>query len=309
LPTALEHYEERWNSLLHQEPWDFHLKEWTGESLTDKTILIHHEQGFGDTIMTARFVSDFAQKYDCRVVFAVPAALVELFESQDWPGVEVVAIEGLDNPQVDYHSPLWSMVRWRGIQKSDITGEKYLTAPKIVTPSTIDSRMINIGICWASGKRNSPMDVRRRISPLKDWLCLSEHPMVQLHNLWKDGDAQVEIDSLGAGPIVRNDVDNLHSFAQTGAYLKKFDLVIGVDTAIIHLAGALGIQTYMVSHLANCWRWWDIKAGLGTPWYDSVAIVHQRDQSNWTEPLLEVRNKVFPWIDALVESRQARAAA
>jgi len=178
LPFALEHYEERWNSLMHQEPWDFHLPEWKGEDLTDKTILIHHEQGFGDTIMTARFVSDFAQKYDCGVVFAVPSALVELFESQDWPGVEVVAIETLDKPKVDFHSPLWSMVRWRGINKADIRGEKYLKAPKIVTPSAINPQMVNVGICWASGKRNSPMDVRRRISPLKDWLCLSEHPIL-----------------------------------------------------------------------------------------------------------------------------------
>jgi len=101
----------------------------------------------------------------------------------------------------------------------------------------------------------------------------------------------------------------LHSFAETAAYLTKFDLVVGVDTAIIHLSAALGIQTYMVSHLAHCWRWWDIKAGLGTPWYNALAIVHQKDQSDWKTPLLEVQDRVFPWIDAMVESRQGRIAA
>jgi tetratricopeptide (TPR) repeat protein len=80
---AFETYEARWHILSHMEPWDFHLREWQGESLKDKLILIHAEQGFGDTIMVSRFLPSLLDQ-GAVVTLAVEPAMVELFEAQEW---------------------------------------------------------------------------------------------------------------------------------------------------------------------------------------------------------------------------------
>lgn len=309
LKKGLELYENRWYQLLHLEPWDFRIPEWKGEDLADSHIMVHHEQGFGDTLMVLRFIPILAKRAKF-VTLCIPPGLILLCEAQEWERVRVISSDNMTRDlvaEVDFQSPLWSMVRHMEVESGEIDPRAFLTAPKITTPNTVDPRMINVGICWASGKRNTVLDQRRRVSNLEDWLVLSEiSPHIQLHNLWKDGEAQADIDRLDVSGLVRNCVDDLHNFADTAAFVSKLDFVITVDTAIVHLAGALGKPTIMLSQHSPCWRWWDIKNGTAKPWYETVEIVLQTNPPSWTEPLEMAQQKLITWLESQkTDSRKA----
>lgn len=290
LPKALKLYEVRWHILSHLDPWDLRVKEWEGESLVDKRILVHSEQGFGDTIMVSRFVKELAAS-GARVTFATEPATVRLFEAQEWPNVEVCNIfdtSQRDPKEFDFHSPLYSMMRHLGVTKEKICGTPYLSAPPLTVPSVYRSAL-NVGICWFSGRRNNQLDWRRRVSPLELWLPLAEVPGVQLWSLCPGEDAQNEIVKLGAESVVLDEVTSFESFAETAAFIDKLDLVVSVDTAVAHLAAAMGKPTWMLSQFTPCWRWWDRVAGTGRPWYDCMSVLLQHQPGDWKSQLEECK--------------------
>lgn len=283
LENAYPFYEARWASLQHLEPWDLHIPEWTGEHLLGKRILIHAEQGYGDTIMVARFIKNLLT-YGAIVTFAVPPALVRLFEMQDWSeNFEVINIHKIDetwSAKFDFHSPLYSMMRWLKIRREDISSKPFLSAPDLMTQN-LNPEVFNVGICWASGSRGNEMDWRRRVSSLSLWLSLGEIPGIHLYSLFPGGEAQNEIISLGAESLVIDHVTGFEDFAETAAFIQGLDLVISVDTAIVHLAGALGKPVWMLSQFTPCWRWWNLNLCSGLPWYDGMKIYPQAKPGDW----------------------------
>jgi hypothetical protein len=290
LEKALQIYDSRWNILFHLEPWDLRLPEWHGQDVTGKRVLVHHEQGFGDTIMTSRFVRDLVQK-GAKVTFAVPPTLIDLFDCQDW-GIEVCNIADLDQSRAqdfDYHTPLYSMMRWLGVNVEDISSAPYLAVPPVTTPPVFEE-LYNVGICWSSGYRGDKMDWRRRVSPLEDWLTLAAVPKVQLWSLFPGGEAQDNIMRCGAEALVLDEVTRLSSFAQTANFISKLDLVISVDTAVAHIAAALGKNVWMLSQFTHCWRWWDIDNASGRPWYSSMVIAKQTSPGDWKEQLQKAKS-------------------
>lgn len=301
LERALELYEVRWHTLQHLHPWDLRVKEWEGQPLDGKHILIHSEQGYGDTIMTSRFVRDLSATPDIRVTFAVEPANVRLFEMQEWRNVEVCSVFDIaerDPKEFDFHSPLYSMVRHLGITRDTITGRPYLKVPPLTVPM-VHRSAFNIGICWTSGRRNSILDWRRRVSPLEAWLPLAEVSGVQLWSLCPGDEAQDEIVRLGAEAVVLDEVTHFESFAETAAFIDKLNLVVSVDTAVAHLSAAMGKPTWMLSQFTPCWRWWDREKGTGRPWYDSMVIHSQYAPGEWKLQLEEcvtnLQDPSQPW--------------
>ena len=295
LPTALELYESRWWSMAHLSPWDFHIPEWKGEPISGRKILFHAEQGYGDTIMTARFARDLV---DCgaQVTMALPPDLVSLFSTQNWPGVEVIDLNSL-NPDLaqsfDFQSPMYSAMRWLGITRESINPAPYLTslAPR-GGPQILQSNSVyNVGICWASGVRGGEMDWRRRYAPLEFWLPLAELPDIQLYSLQKGPD-EAEIADLGAEALIIDPTASFRNWADTANFVSQLDLVITVDTAVAHLAGALGKPVWMLSQFANCWRWWNIKTESGLPWYSTMTIIRQRKPKDWQGQLEAARERL-----------------
>lgn len=290
LNHALALYEARWHSMIHLLPWDFHIPEWQGQSLRDKTILLHGEQGYGDSIMTSRFARNLVDRGAKEVALCLPGSLCGLFEAQEWPNVSVLDIEKL-NPTLakrfDFQSPMYSAMRWLGIEQKDISPEPYLTAPLISVPS-VEPGYFNVGIVWASGARGNELDWRRRISNLELWLPLAEVPGVKLFSLQK-GEEALEIQSLGAEALIVDHSEVLTDWSITAAFINKLDLVISVDTAVVHLAGALGKPCWMLSQFSRCWRWWQATFESGRPWYDSVSIIRQERPGGWATQLKKAK--------------------
>jgi hypothetical protein len=276
----------------HLPPWDYHIPEWKGEEIRGKSILFHAEQGLGDSIMTSRFAGDLT---DCgaKVTLCLPPELVALFAAQVWPGVSVMSMNDL-NANVaagfDLQSPMYSAMRWLGIEKSSIDPSPYLVAPRITT-EPVSRGTFNIGICWASGTRSRELDWRRRVAPLKHWLQLTEILGVRLYSLQKSPEA-TEIVDLGAEALITDFTRSFTSFAETAAFMEKLDLVVSVDTAMVHLAGALGKPCWMLSQFSHCWRWWEIALGSARPWYDSVQIIQQTSPGDWAGQLIQVRERL-----------------
>jgi Flp pilus assembly protein TadD len=292
LGRALELYEARWWTMPHLPPWDYHIPEWKGEEIRGKSILFHAEQGLGDTIMTSRFAFDLAN-CGAKITLCLPPELVPLFEAQVWPDVSVMSMNDLTTDvakRFDLQSPMYSAMRWLGIEKSDIRPSPYFTAPRITT-EPVSRGTFNIGICWASGTRTRELDWRRRVAPLKHWLKLAEIPGVRLYSLQKSPEA-AEIADLGAEALITDPTRSFTSFAETAAFMEKLDLVISVDTAMVHLAGALGKSCWMLSQFSHCWRWWEIALGSARPWYDSVQIIRQNSPGDWEGQLAQVHERL-----------------
>jgi tetratricopeptide (TPR) repeat protein len=294
LDRALPLYEIRWHLLDHLPPWDFHLTEWTGQDLKDKSILVHHEQGYGDTIMTVRFIKDLLDR-GARITLGVPQSLCDLFEGQDWP-ISVLAIEDMTSENTsnafDYHSPLYSTMRHLKINKDSISSSPYLRPPQITTPP-VNSNLYNIGVCWASGKRNNQMDWRRRLTPLHLWFDLGTIPNVQLWSLYKhspndDPDPHDEI----SPALIKDITPKLKSWGQTAAFIDKLDLVVTIDTAVGHLAAAMGKSTIMLAQYQHCWRWWNLNKGSGRPWYDDMLIIPQTEPNDWSTQIQNAKSGI-----------------
>jgi Tfp pilus assembly protein PilF len=303
LARGLEVYEIRWHHLMHLEPWDFHLKEWQGEDLHDKTLLFHAEQGFGDTIMCSRFASHL-KTFGAKVTLGLPRSMCDLFMSQPWCD-DVLAIEDMneENMKFDYHSPMFSAMRHLEITRQGISPLPYITAPEIVVPK-VSPRHFNVGICWASGLRGNEQDWRRRVTPLRLWLSLSEISNIQLYSLYKEFVSE-DPDKAISAALVQDPMPKLKTWADTAAFVAQLDAVVTIDTAIGHLAGAMGIPCIMLSQFQPCWRWWDIDKGLGTPWYSSMSIISQDYPGEW-ELQLETAKLLIQQVQDL--KKKARAA-
>lgn len=293
LAKALELYENRWERMVHLKAWDFYIPEWQGEILHGKRILFHGEQGMGDTIMTARFYKDLVAE-GAKVTIGIPnKELVSLFEHQNW-GCEIVHIESLPENSAelfDFHSPMYGAMRHLKIEIGDIKSAPYMSAPEITTLPTKNG-FFNVGICWGSGKRNNEFDWRRRYAALENWLPLASIPGVYLWSLQKGEDAE-DISRLNVEGLVDDSfISDVTEWAETAAFISKLDLVISVDTAMVHLAGALGVPCWMLAQHTPCWRWWDIENGTGKPWYDWVEIFKQKEYEGW-KPQLEYVKQIL----------------
>lgn len=287
LATALEAYEVRWEKLLHLPPWDLHLPEWKGEPLVGKRVLFHSEQGLGDAIMMARFARDLAAAGASLVGLALPFPLTRLFQAQRWPGVRVVDIDVLDRDDWDLHTPMFSAFRHLKLTRRDIGPSPYLTAPKIVVPPLPAG--LRVGICWASGRWNIDTGLRR-LAPLGLLVEeLGSLPGVRLVSLQQGGDER-DIAVLGAEALIANPMPACDDFAATAAVIAQLDAVVTVDTAVLHLAAAMGRPTFMLCQFTRCWRWWNMSTGSGLPWYETISAAKQTIPNDWRGPVAASRS-------------------
>jgi tetratricopeptide (TPR) repeat protein len=291
IQDGLESYEVRWKLLANSKIWEKDLPEWKGENLIGSRILVHHEQGFGDSIMLVRFLNPLA-KLGCSITLAVPDELTLLFQ-RSFRFIKVISLteaEALDNVSAfDYHTPMLSLMRWLGIKTpSEIDASTYLYA-KPSEDNRLPDAACRIGICWASGNHGPTLVDRRRVIDLTKFLPLSEIPGVALISLQKGPDTKAIIDN-GMEGIVFDITHKFENFAITADYIANLDLVISVDSAVAHIAGAIGKPCLMLSPYTRCWRWWG--KSHGWPWYNRMAVYYQSENGNWDSAMKKVISAV-----------------
>jgi hypothetical protein len=272
LREGFRDYEIRWQTA-HQKPYakNYTEPQWTGQPLDGKTIFVWNEQGFGDTIMMHRYVR-LLEEMAAKVVISPQPALAELFRANT---KAKIAADG-EEIECDYQVPTLSL---------PFACETTLTsipAPtKIVPGKPIfwePGAGFNVGLCWA-GNINHPDDTNRSVAfdTFKRILRVRDVKFWGLQrNLRKH-----ELDSVTESGITLLHFDGFDAFA---AIVDKMDLIITVDSALAHLAGAMGKPCWVLIQENPDWRWMLNRSD--SPWYPSLRLFRQRRLGEW-KPVLD----------------------
>jgi tetratricopeptide (TPR) repeat protein len=277
---------------------DFQQPRWLGEeSLVGKTILLHSEQGLGDTIQFCRYVKLVAAR-GARVLLQIPRTFETLLASLE--GVTQLLVEGAELPPFDYHSSLLSLPLALKTTLTNIPDEvPYLrsAAPRTRRWSErLGPRCKpRVGLVWSGGHRPDHPELQavqgRRDIPLTLLAELAD-PALEFYSLQKGQPAESQLRELLAagwdGPAMRDFSNDLHDMAETAALIEQLDLVISVDTSVAHLAGALGKPVWILNRFDTCWRW--LLDREDSPWYPTARLYRQQRAGDWAGVIARVRD-------------------
>ena len=254
---------------------------WDGTPLAGKVILLWAEQGFGDTIQFVRYVRQVQEK-GAQVIVLCQAELLPLLAGQDW----IERVVGFDQtlPAFDVQSPLLSLPR---ILRTTIDtvphSVPYLRAnPALAAKwkSSMPFDRLNVGLVWAT-KAAVPGSGKRSIG----LHALSPLAAVQGVRFWslQKGEAAAEARTPPKDLELVDCSGELGDFADTAALLANLDLLIACDTAVAHLAGAMGVPTWVALPFVAPWRW--MRKREESPWYPTVRLFRQFRAGDWTAPI------------------------
>jgi len=253
-----------------------------------KTILIHYEHGFGDTLQFYRYLELLHQR-GAKILFHVQKKLERLLTPRD----NFITFVELDDPSLnyDYHVPMMSLPLVFGTTLATIPANIPYIAPDETLVEKWHARLngggFKIGICW-SGSLTHIKGHNGRIFPLTSLEKLARLPGVRLVSLQK-GDGEGEVKSLPAGMTVEcfDDLDaGGNAFVDTAAIMRCVDLVITNDTSVSHLAGALGVPAWVALQFAADWRW--LRDRPDSPWYPTLRLFRQKRDRDWRDVFQEM---------------------
>ncbi len=259
---------------------------WLGaEEIAGKTILLHAEQGLGDTIQFSRYAPAIAAR-GARVVLEVQAPLRALMTSLPGPAHVIAAGEPL--PDFDLHCPLMSLPLASRTRLGSVPGATpYLSAPADKVALWRDRlgqhATPRIGLVWAGNPRKEFANLnridRQRSIAFETLAPLLELGGCSFYSLQKGDDAVKQMRDSSWRDCVIDFSDDLHDFADTAALIENLDLVISVDTSVLHVAGALGKQVWLLNRHNTCWRW--LREREDSPWYPTLRQFRQDATRDW----------------------------
>ena len=266
---------------------------WNGEDLSGKTILLHTEQGFGDAIQFARFIPAAAAKGG-RIILACHPDLEKLFA--DFSQFAQIVQMGKPLRPFDVHCSLLDLHLALGLKAEAIaTRVPYIKARGELSSAWRQKlgekqAKLRVGLVWA-GRPQHKDDSRRSIRPQ----LLA--PLLATEN--------AEFFSLQKGPAASQAAElklidftpEMRDFTDTAAFIDQLDLVITVDTAVAHLAGAMGKPVWVLLAAIPDWRW--MLDREDSPWYPTMRLFRQKNRGNWTAPIDEAARELA----ALARSR------
>jgi len=261
-------------------PRQFAQATWKGQPLDGKTILLHAEQGFGDAIHFIRYAPLVAARGG-RIVLECQPALVRLFGN--FPGVGQIVTPGQPLPAFDYQCPLPSLP---GVFRTTIATIPatipYLAADAEAADSwrrrmKPSGEFLHVGLAWA-GKADNRND-RNRSIPLERFSPLSAAGGVRFHSLQTAPPPAAGGENLSSGIALSDWSALLTDFAETAALIENLDLVISVDTAVAHLAGAMGKAVWLLVPFPPDWRW--LLDREDSPWYPTIRLFRRETAGDW----------------------------
>jgi tetratricopeptide (TPR) repeat protein len=284
-----QEYEWRWRMKNVMPGEKMPGEEWQGEDISDKTLLLYQEQGLGDMIHFVRY-APLLEGHCSQIILAMPRNLKRLFEGVR--GVSAVVCEG-ETPPYDVALPIMSLPRILGTTMQTIPAEVPYLAPIEADVKRWREKFSNgqagirVGLVWAGGaafKGN-----KQRSMSLPQFAVLGEIPGVNFYSLQKGPSAE-EMKNPPAGIQVVDWTDELGDFAETAAFISQLDLVIAVDTAVAHLAGAMGKAVWTLVPASSDFRW--LVDREDSPWYPTMRLFRQKERGNWPEVMLRVASEL-----------------
>lgn len=261
--------------------------EWTGGDPAGLVIAVHAEQGIGDTIQFARFVPELARR-GARPILACDRRLVPLLARL--PGAPEVVDAAGPLPACDGHVPVMSLAHRLGIALESVPAAvPYLTPDPALVAAwgrwlPADGRL-KVGLCW-QGNPGNGWDTTRS-APLAALMPLAQVPNVALVSLQKGPGGEQAAAIAGDALIHLPDLDERGgAFADTMAVMAHCDVVVTVDTATAHLAGALGRPTFVLLGAAADWRW--LTGRDDSPWYPTARLFRQPEPGAWAPVVARV---------------------
>lgn len=266
--------------------------EWRGEAISGRTLFVYAEQGLGDTLQFCRFAKILAARR-VRVFLAAPARLRALVQTLD---SDILVLTEQDAPPpFDLHAPLMSLPWLLGWTLADAPGAtQYLVAERARKSRwrrRLSTRGFRIGVNWRGDPTN--LLALERSFPLAALAPVAKIPGVRLISLQKNAD-QTEIAQATENfhlEILGEDFDSgPDAFLDAAAVMASLDLVISCDTAIVHLAGALGAKCWAALPFASEWRW--LQNREDSPWYPSLTLFRQPTPGDWAAVFAEMAQRL-----------------
>lgn len=279
--------EFRWHQLIENRKYKkLSRPEWKGEDLTGKTLFIYNAQGQGDFIQFSRYIS-LVKKYNCRLILECPKSLVRL--TQETYSVDSI-VEKSDKfyepDGYDYYIEMYSLPT---VFKTDIN-----TIPEVVKPVIKEdhfriktSNKLKIGVVW-QGNPEHKNDKNRSINP-EDLFQTLKNEKTELVSLQLN-----DINERDRTILMKYEVQDLSQkltdFYATAQIINNLDLVVSIDSAVAHLSGMTGKETWVMLPYVADWRW--MIERKDSPWYPAMSLIRQNFQRNWEEVMYKIRVKL-----------------
>ena len=267
---------------------------WHGEEVAGKRILLWAEQGFGDTLQFIRFAHELTDR-GATVLLEVQPELASALRTV--PGISAVIARGEPLPEYDLHCPLMSLPHRLNMTLDTLHGaDAYLTADadreRYWAERLAAYPYPRVGLVWAGRARPGAIDLAaidaRRSLSFEQLAPITAVPGVEFFSLQKGSS---EANAARASCIDFS--AEWQNFADTAAFVANLDLVISVDTAVAHLAGAMGKPVWLLNRYDSCWRW--LRGRDDSPWYATLRQFRQPEPGDWTTPVHRVADALKDW--------------
>ncbi|MGA2442349.1 MAG: tetratricopeptide repeat-containing glycosyltransferase family protein [Tepidisphaeraceae bacterium] len=290
-----EEHEWRWKCKDFPSPArNFAQPQWDGCPLENRTILLHAEQGVGDAIQFIRYVPLVARRGG-RIIIECDTELQRLFRTM--AVTYQIVPPSQPPPPFDFHCPLLSLPRVFGTNLANIPKDvPYLHADaedvgRWQHRLAEHSPLVKVGLGWAGSPAHK--NDRNRSMKLATLAPLGQLPGVRFFSLQK-GAAAAEAKTSPPGMKLVDWTEELKDFADTATLISNLDLVIAVDTAVAHLAGAMDKPVWTLLPFASDWRW--LLERQDSPWYPTMRLFRQPSRGDWDSVIARVGEALSLWI-------------
>ena len=289
--SAWRDYEARWSvGLLASQRRNFAAPLWLGDAPLDgKTILLHAEQGSGDTLQFVRYASQLAGR-GARGILEVQPELKRLLAAL--PGIAAVIGRGESLPPFDLHCPLLSLPAAFGTELATIPADvPYIEAAGddiALWRTRMPRQHPLVGVAWSGGRvHDNDTNRSMRLSAFAPLLDLPDISFVSLQHDVREED----VPFLDAQPGLFRFAQKFRDFVDTAAVIASLDAVIAVDTAVAHLAGAMGKPLFLLLPFAADFRW--LRERQDTPWYPTARLYRQPAFGDWDSVIGVLRQELM----------------
>ncbi|MHC4624753.1 MAG: tetratricopeptide repeat protein, partial [Planctomycetota bacterium] len=282
LAAGWKEYEWRCNPGLGMTtyPHCYDEPQWDGSSFAGNRLLVHYEQGLGDTIQFVRYLPAVKARGGT-VILEVRKPLIDLLRR--FPGVDELVEASLDMKpamEFDLHVSLMDLPGLLGTTLDNVpAGVPYLYADSAKAGywrEKLSGPDFKVGIVWSGSSMYERNHVRS--CRLEYFASLAAVEGIKLYGLQKDGPAS-QLEELAAQIPVTNLAEHLHDFSDTAAVIENLDLIVSVDTSVPHLAGAMGKPVWVLICSTPAWQW--MLDRQDSPWYPTMRLFRQKESGDW----------------------------